>query len=333
MSFIHRPRHMRWVAAGAAVICATVLSFGYHYRQTDHPRTPALESRRSNAAPSVGLVEKRDGNLPSAATATGPSKISPASATKSMAALLNDSKDLRAFAMNAINRPEAGGVTYAAYAANLCLVARTAVLVTIMDWTAEDLPRADLEDPHLFAIRNASYKRIKAACQSFSDYESGGERDIQLIAQAKAQGDALEKVALQVKTAIASNDISRRKSALAAVLNNGDPLLVSNQLERLLLEKTPDGLAYWIDGKQVPVMNSAVLQTALVVLPCRLGLVCDERSPEVLAPCLNSGKCYASRVELAMANLPDDAQRAKLTSTLASLESAVRARRIDRFLP
>jgi len=195
------------------------------------------------------------------------------------------------------------------------------------------LPRADLEDPQVFATRNASYKKIKAACQSFSNYETGGERDIQLIAQAKAQGDSLEKLALQVKSAIASNDMSQRKSALAAVLNNGDPLLVSNQLERLLLEKTPRGLAYWIDGKQVPVMNSAGLQTALVVLPCRLGLVCDERSPEVLAPCLNSGKCYANRIELAMANLPDDAQRARLTSTLASLESAVRARRIDRFLP
>jgi len=324
---------MRWVVAGAAVICATVLAFSYHYRRTNHPGTPALDSRQSNAAPSVGLVEKRDGKLPSAGSATGTGKMSHASATKSMAALLNDSKDLRAFAMDAISRPEAGGVTYAAYAANLCLVARTAVLPTITDWTAEDLPRADLEDPQNFAIRNASYKRIKAACQSFSDYESGGERDIQLIAQAKAQGDALEKVALQVKSAIASNDISRRKSALAAVLNNGDPLLVSNQLGRLLLEKTPRGLAYWIDGKQVPVTNSAVLQTALLVLPCQLGLVCDERSPEVLAPCLNSGKCYANRIELAMANLPDDTQRAMLTSTLASLESAVRARRIERFFP
>jgi hypothetical protein len=52
-----------------------------------------------------------------------------------------------------------------------------------------------------------------------------------------------------------------------------------------------------------------------------------------LGACLNTGKCYTDQIEMVLANLPDDSQRAQLKSTLASLEVAVRERRIGHFLP
>jgi len=277
----------------------------------------------------VGSVEQRESRQPTTVSATVAANVNASGAANNMATLLRDSKDLRVFAMDAMGRPEAGGVTYAAYAVGICRAARVMVMASMVDWTVADLPYTAPEDPRTYAAKNESYKRIKAACQSFSDDKTGDERDIQL----RAQEDTLQKLSLQVKAAVASNDPSQRKSALAAVLDNGDPLLVSEQLERLLLEKTPQGLAYWIDGKQVPAMNSGILQAALGVLPCALGLVCDERSALVLGACLNTGKCYTDQIEMVLANLPDDSQRAQLKSTLASLESAVRERRIGRFLP
>lgn len=245
---------------------------------------------------------------------------------------LRAASDWRVFATEAVKDPNAGGVTYAAHAAHLCRMAKLAVMSTGTDWGAANLSYVAPEDPLVFSTRNASFENIKATCQGFSDHELSIERDIELADLAKAQADSLYKLRSEVKSALAVNDMRNRRSALAAVLENGDPLLLSETLPQLLLQRTGGGLSFWIDGKQVPVIESGDFSTVLAVLPCKFGLICDERSVEVVQACLGSTECYSDRLQLAMSKIPD-ARKAEFTSMLGRMEAHVRGKRVDLLLP
>jgi hypothetical protein len=260
--------------------------------------------------------------------AVGPKR--PASPTLSDG--LRDAADLRVFAMEAIKHPQDGGVSYSAYASSTCRVATVAVLSVLVDWNVADLPYVAPEDPRAYAKRNAAFKKVKAACAGFSENELSYARDIELDAQAKALNDLQETLSARVRAALASGDMAQRRAALSAVLENGDPLLIANNIERLLMERTDAGLGVWLDGKLIPSAEAATLKSALWVLPCTLGLLCDEKTTPLIQACLDRGACYSNRVDYALSQTPDD-QKAAFVAMLSKLEAAVRARKVDAFLP
>jgi hypothetical protein len=321
-----RPRSRQWVVAGAlaAAVGAAILVFArfkgesHIAREAVSPRVPQSAATTSSSGPAQPVIAN-----------VAPAQVQIQPAGSGMAGSLRAAKDLRVFAMEAARRPEVGGITYAAYAADICRVAKNSVGFTMNDWSAPDLPYQAPEDPRVYAAKNQAYKSAKASCQGFTEQETAFES--QLTAQAKTQGDVIDKAKATVKAALASGDIAQRKEALAMVLQSGDPLLLSETLERLVLQKTDQGLAYWVDGKQVS-MNTPNIQAAFSVLPCKLGLICDDRTPEVLMTCINTGQCYSDRLEMVRAAIPES-QRGEFDSVLANLESAVKSGRTDRFIP
>jgi hypothetical protein len=248
-----------------------------------------------------------------------------------LAGQLREATDLRAFAVEAGRHPELGGISYAQFATSRCWLFKQ----YLSRHLGNRLPEQPGEDPSRYAKRRAMYQRMQNACRNVEMTQYLGNR--------QQQGDTILRLSEQAKTASASRRRAERRSALAAVLANGDPLLLEGTLVPLVTEWLPGGRAtgYWIDGKLVPTTlqtgrtvnpRTHTYATALKLLPCRIGLVCDERDVEVFGSCVSAGKCYADRIEMARDAMPP-ADRPAFDQDLDWLERAVRNRDLDRLLP
>jgi hypothetical protein len=244
---------------------------------------------------------------------------------------LRAATDLRAFATEASRHPELGGISYAQFATGRCWLFKQYLSRRL----GNQLPREPGEDPKLYARRSAVYQKMQSACQGVQMTNYLGNR--------KEQGDVIYALTEQSRAAWTSRDRDKRRKALAAVLDNGDPLLLESTLVPLLTEPLPDrrGFGYWIDGILVPttLAGSSVVNTradtylmALQLLPCRLGLACDERDVEVFGSCVSAGKCYVDRVQMTRESMKPE-QLPVFDADLDMLEHAVRNRQVDRLLP
>ncbi len=197
-------------------------------------------------------------------------------------------------------------------------------------WEMANLPYAAPEDPRVHAVKNAALHRTKAACQGFTN---GDFENSDLPAKALAQGDPLFELKVEAQEITSASSLEDRRAILSAVLDNGDPLLISQTLQGLLLsDRAGGGVNIWIDGGQKPVMQSEMYFNALQVVHCRLGLPCGELSHDVLDTCIATGECLPNRVELFRSRMPQK-EREEFDRALAQLESTIRERRVDRFLP
>ena len=307
--------------AAAAAVCA------WGFREPERPLAEKIDTP---------LPARIASNEPTITAITGSSASSPESNMKAdgepqLATMMRVSADLRTFYVEALKNPKIGGITYARYATDLCRIAKTAATTADSDWNLGDLPYVAPEDPKVYSLRNGAYHKIKSACQSFSDAELDFDNGQNLLSRARSEGDSLRKLVDQALSAKGS-DLVSRKSALTAILDNGDPLLISETLERLLLSSSNGHLTYWIDGAQTNIGDADVFRSALLALPCRLGLPCDDRQPDVFQSCIGLGKCYPDRIALIEDALPES-KRAEFQQRLEKLEAGVRAKQAGQFIP
>jgi len=112
---------------------------------------------------------------------------------------------------------------------------------------------------------------------------------------------------------------------LNAVFTHPDPLLLDELGERLLRRRINGEPRLFFDGQRFDdEAGRATAQAALRLLPCRFGLACDDRDPEVWLTCLRGGGCASSRAEQATPAAQALADR---------VAAALRARELQRFLP
>ena len=239
--------------------------------------------------------------------------------------------DLRAFWLEAQQRPAEGGLSYAMLATMLCR-GRAQALDKAGVSIRSPLPYVAPEDPRLYAVRVGRYDRAAAACASFAPDELALATERQLFARAGREGDSLNADWAAARRAVLSGDLAERRKALLHVLERVDPLLFATSMESLVNVQTAAEPHYWQEGQPVAAVDVGLYQAALAVLPCRFGLICDERSPEVLAACLSVGTCAPDRVSLTRSRLaPDD--RSAFDALLDNMEGAVRRRDASWFLP
>lgn len=267
------------------------------------------------AVEAVPAVSTRSTPTPAAAQVPRP-RIEPLSFR------LAHATDLRVFAQEAAQHPEQGGITYAAHATGLCRVARLAALSDSTSWDDAQVAPRDGEDSLVYGKRVAVFDAAKAACRSFTADELGALEDLDRTAAER--GDTLRLLADTARS-------GSRSAGLAAVLGSGDPLLLQNTLERLLLVRQDGKLAYRFDGTSIPVQDASAFSAAVQVLPCRLGLPCGPTAPEVLQACLQHGQCAADKIELLRSALaPQDV--GAFDAYLAQLVQVVQRRQVERLL-
>lgn len=321
----HRQSILAVLAAGTAICAAyLVLRDSNVVQRTEvNNATPVSLAASSEQTDRVQRLSKVSVNPAATVTYKKPALIE-------LANQLSAAKDLRKFSVEVQAHVAAGGVSYAMHATDLCRNLRMALENASIPWELADLPYAAPEDPRVHAVKNAALHRTKAACQ---DFTNGDFENSDLPAKAFAQGDPLFELKVQAHEINSASSLEDRRTILSAVLDNGDPLLISQTLQRLLLsDRAEGGVNIWIDGEQRPVMQSEMHFNALQVVHCRLGLPCGELSHDVLDTCIATGECFSNQVELFRSRMPQK-EREEFDQTLAQLESTIRERRVDRFLP
>lgn len=243
---------------------------------------------------------------------------------------MREQRDLRAFAIEAAARPELGGITYSVYAGQICRSMK-AVLAKAKLSGAAALPYQSPEDPGAYSIRNEAFQRAVAACTSYTADELVATDRSRWNQLAGVQTDVLHQLSGRSMAASKSEDVGARAAVLQAVLDNGDPLLLHITLDRLIEPAAATGL---LDGLAVDTDKDreAILRAAFEVVPCRLGLICDSRTAEVLAACLKPQSCVDDRIQLARGQLAPDLRPA-FDGALVRLEAAIRLKQASKLLP
>ncbi|WCM89054.1 hypothetical protein [Acidovorax sp. NCPPB 3576] len=213
----------------------------------------------------------------------------------------NDSKDLRAFVIYAMQHPELGGTYYAAHALSQC-----------KSVTADGKYFKQVQTPYSANKNNSDYTSIsksadilRAQCANFLASELSDSR----IAEVKSEGvqkkDPLllaERNFLEKINSPGNNKEEQRqnrKSALTQLLATQDPMVIEDIGPRIALQVDPDTGArgYKFNDHFYPLASDTDVGLAIYLLPCGLGLNCNSTEFDVASRCASGVECSDSRMD------------------------------------
>lgn len=124
------------------------------------------------------------------------------------------------------------------------------------------------------------------------------------------------------------------RDRMAAILSRPDPLMLA-EMGPALLQR--DGEAYVFDGRRYGgEEDRRLIEAAAALLPCSLGMVCDERDAFVWGPCVTDARCeHDSRMAFVLADAgaaEHPERRTQILAWVERLKSAVTSRDVDRFV-
>jgi len=251
------------------------------------------------AVPKVQIVEKYVIAPPSAQAEPeiGPSLnagTSPSGAPVQHSDLgrqLQESKDLKAFVVDALKRPKEGGAFYAALALREC---SRGDLAYMKAEAASVLQKVSAQSSTVTTAQMAAINAAADRCVNFSDGE--------VTAYANEIGRVRkDDPLLQLQAQSMARDPEQRAKAVTAILATGNLSLMSEarlptSILQASMERTPTGLVYRYDGKtysdesaQRAIDNGAWLATCGAG-PCEI-------DREMRVECVAAGNCYGSREE------------------------------------
>lgn len=230
--------------------------------------------------------------------------------------------ELRTSVLTALRHRSEGGWLYARALARQCSVLE---MIEMRDRLvpAAFQPAIDLNQPvaqHAMALRD----QLAAGCSQLQPDE--------LREAMNVPPGAIDPL-ISVMDQPARPGSAQARERLAAILSRPDPLMLAELGPSLLAR---DGEAIVFDGKRIDGDERQLLEGAAVLLPCSLGLVCDDQDVIVWGPCLIDGTCKASsREDFVMNGLQASEhpeRRAAVLAWVERLRAAVVARDVDRFL-
>ncbi len=301
-----------------------------------HPATPSLAAterpppRAKDDAPWRGQRPDLDGQR------AAPSDLAPRGAVgvPDLQALLRAPPSaLRPSLQTAMRHRDQGGWLYARALARQCVLLE---MTTLREGVAGPAP-ADLNQP--LAQRVSAWReQLAAGCAQLQPEELREAMNVPAAASGTPDGaDPL----IQLMDRPAPPGSAAARERLAAILARPDPLMLS-ELGPALLQR--DGEAFVFDGQRLAGEDDRrALEAAARLLPCALGLACDERDESVWGPCVMTGDCrYATREEAVLAEGGAEGgtdaapvsplRRAAVRAWVERLREAVLARDVDRFL-
>ncbi|WP_416762151.1 hypothetical protein ACNI65_07530 [Roseateles sp. So40a] len=246
---------------------------------------------------------------------------------------------LRASLKTAMRHRDQGGWLYARALARQCVLLE---MTTLHEGTAGLAP-VDLNQP--LAQRVSAWReQLAAGCAQLQPEELREAMNVPAAASGTSATpgtlDGADPL-IQLMDRPAPPGSAAARERLAAILNRADPLMLS-ELGPALLQR--EGEAFVFDGRRLAGEDERrALEAATMLLPCALGLACDERDERVWGPCVMTGDCrHATREEAVLAATDADAgldagpaapdRRAAVRAWVERLREAVLARDVDRFL-
>lgn len=207
----------------------------------------------------------------------------------------NSSTDYRQLVNKGLKEPTQGGVFYATKVLSQCQ--SIADLQGRWDVSAEN----SSEESSKIARGNA-INLLKQRCGSFDEAELS-QTSIAKLTKSSADKDPLLAAATSYTKSrnLRANATlpERRTEAVAAATRLRDPLVVDDLGLRLIVvrDETTKSTSYRIDGQSILLDDKRDPGLAMYLVPCEMGLRCDEKEFSVALPCASQGICDAGRYD------------------------------------
>ena len=314
-----RGGRLRAAAGAAALALLAVLAW-----QAGAALRAAPASVRADVAEAVMATPTRLRASADARTDVVPARAASAGAGEHVdglrALLRRPPAGLRDSVLRAQASPGDGGRLYARYLLRQCAAADSVAGLHAPE--GDDPGRtvtSDPSDPRV-ARAVARVQQLRAACQQFTPAELSAGTNV-------VSNDAHDADPLLGE----ADRFDATPARILRVLAHPDPLLLQ-EIGPRLLQAGAGGQDDWFDGRRI---DPGLAEPALALLPCALGLPCDETDPQVWTACLQGLGCVDSREELVLRRAaPDDAARRQRILRLAErIGEAVRAADASRFAP
>lgn len=292
------------VAGACAFACALVLLAALARQREAASFAPPADARA--AVPEArARAYARAGTETIARAVVAPVRAAPASAREGVPALLRrPPAQLRDSVLQALARPAEGGRLYARELLRQCAAAdAVAGLHAPEGDDPGHVAPPDPADPRV-ARALARQQQLQAACRQLTDDELSAGAN---IVRNEADGvDPLLDAADRYGT-----EPGDARARLRRVLAQADPLVLQEIAPRLLeAAAAPD-----------------IAEPALALLPCALGLPCDDGDPQVWTACLQGQGCADGREALVLqrAAAGDAARRQHILALVQRLARAAKA--------
>lgn len=223
---------------------------------------------------------------------------------------LAGAKDYRLFALNAVRRPDLGGISYAGYAIGLCRVYGTLRAASGLA-DGNGIPYDNKEDSALYAKRVSYMQAMERRCASFSSEELSFDENLALTGRGKQERDKHAALQERYEAALKSGEESARLRVAAEALATRDPLLLVNMGHKMAIGRENGRIGYSLDGVFYPVNSEegGSLHIALDLLPCKFGLPCDSTDINVVQACITHSQCFANKEEFLTSELSAESRR------------------------
>ena len=264
-------------------------------------------SRQSTVRPS--LVEQSDQEL-----------------QKSLAIRMNESSDLRVFALQAHDAPEIGGRFYEQLATSFCRN------------TLELNTRLTVPAPHIANHKNAvqrdrALNKLNQLCRSFLPEELNprpfaSPGDNNFLAQSK---DPAMRISNGLLNAHHVGDENALRQWTLEAMKLKDPYVLSRSPIGQM-----KGQAFF-QGARYAGEDLQIFQSALGLSACDIGGNCNQPNFEVTWVCASQGICESSyenlRIRLLRESGATDAQVAEVLALRTSMTEAILSENVDAFFP
>ena len=217
----------------------------------------------------------------------------------SLAKKYSESRDMRVFVEFAKNHPELGAWYYAERGLRECGFIRNEILKGRKSYVYGEAYNADQ-----YAQRQQAFERLSQLCQGFLDHEIEEKNRTKIGVQALRAGDRTYALLEELSSAKAKANRDERDKAVLGVkekiFRTQDPLLME-EFGALLNARTEGNSAnFWLDGVSFSMLSDEGRNMSLAwkLIPCSLGMTCDQFSPSVALQCLQLNQCAPNLSEL-----------------------------------
>lgn len=302
------------------------LSIGSNWNDRSLPASNGVVNGKPTDS-TASLSPSAAGQRSAPSVALPPTPASTANATAWMLDSFKKIVDGRTFVLEAWRHPEVGGVFYAEYVARECRGLSNASEVLSQHQPSP----SEIKPEHLLLVA-AQLDRLKRLCGQFTPEELDTYALATHATDQVQSHDILFRLSDGLTAARRKGDLQAKSMAIQSILEAGDPLL----LDQIGSSLSSSEAGLFFNGHYFSSQEDReVLLTAYSLLPCGLGLPCDDTDLSLALPCTTGGECFDSRQDKVKRRYaesrPDTYER--IIAVYGELLKAVQSRNVNAFVP
>ncbi|MET4580145.1 hypothetical protein [Ottowia thiooxydans] len=208
---------------------------------------------------------------------------------------LNSPSNQRVLYEMALRAPESGGLFYATRMTIRCMeIAQFTDLGTQVQ-----TPHKAEMDGGKYLLMSQAAEKLRMKCSSFTPEEISEDHILTVFGSEFSKIDPLISAMNALGSNYNFNDMETMRSQVAEIVKLGDPFLIDDVGKRMVLAKDPESgkIGYQFSGKFYFPESGEEVARAIYLLPCGLGMQCDQDEFKLAIKCAATGACYSGRMD------------------------------------